>query len=623
MHWPLGDGSIDAQVGTGISGESITFTGLTHETNYVITGVLTFSNGNSLKDDQTIVTTETIGTNLALTEKSHTYDEVVIMSTWIAGGASPVKSEYAIMEKDETSSHDIEEGPLTSGGTITFDRLNPGTDYEITGMLTFEDGSTLDTTVPLEVKTSEKELTSARISKHSSTTTDTAIGVRAYWDNGSTSPEEVETIYYEIKSTEFPYGKIDSHETTGIDSETENDSVVFEGLKTDTDYTVEATFKNKWGTEIGKDTETMWTMKVAATEMSIEVIDITNSEVTIENYWINGAELPTSSSYTITDVNGNYTQTISGDISYGYESEPLIFTDLPRGTDYEIIGTLKFPTSANDFSSDPILVTTEIIATNIEEDVAGTTTDTQIGITSSWVNEPAPNEKVENIYYSVRLDRYTVVATHETTGIADTESSESIILENLTTPLEADTNYEITATFKNSLNETLGETTTEIRTREIAASSMSLWTINETETSVTITNSWIDGMELPTGSSYTIVEWYNYEEECVIEEGMECYTETIIGDPVTNPGIESNIITFTDLIPGTKYKITASLTFPTETNDFQDWTRYQWYERGLYGGEIVAIVIGSSIVGITLIGGGSYWLYKSKFANKADSQEPL
>ncbi len=158
-------------IGTHVSREIITFTGLKPNTNYIITGELKFA--TSVRDFEAAITALTMtekATKMTMVAEVVTDSSITIINTWVDGYIPVVSSSYTITELDKITTKATTTQYTQYTETITNDKIfrtetvifgisdTPGpltanTEYSITGTLNFEDGTSFDIATPIKVTT--------------------------------------------------------------------------------------------------------------------------------------------------------------------------------------------------------------------------------------------------------------------------------------------------------------------------------------------------------------------------------------------------------------------------------------------------------------------------------------
>ncbi len=547
---------------------------------------------------------------------SATETTITVATTFIDGLVdTAVSSEYVMTGGTESHTALVGDnsGSLSNGkDSVTFTGLTAGTSYEIIGTITYSkteiilDKKVLSTTaLGTDAPNSMNMVLSA---------TETTITVNTTFIDGLVDTA-VSSEYVMIGGTESHTPLVGDNSGSLSNGK---DSVTFTGLTAETSYEIVGTIMDTGGVTNTIDQKTISTKppipepeEVTNPKITQNTVTTTDTAIEATTTWTNGS----------TDIVGKikYTATLSDGITEvalktelasvnvtetGTETNTVLIegtTAAPLTVDTEYIITAELLTAEGLELQRPISIVSTTFSTKAEtiKNAKIEVTDmtkTSIEVTTTWM---------DGIIHKATHIKY--VAT-PITGIATLVGSKEIIdvgtdTTNIT-GLTLGQTYTITATLQSDLdvNITDGQPPSKTVTIQAAAESMEIVASTIEDTEITITSNWIDGINIPLTSSYTITK----------VDSEEVGT-TIVGETILVPGIDT--IPFSDLKAGTEYSIVGSLTFEDTESNFSSTELIVITTGGkLSAGAIVGIVI-ASLVGVSLLGAGGYWLYNKKVAS--------
>ncbi len=475
-----------------------------------------------------------------------------------------------------------------------------------TGLIANKVMTTNDTHTESMMTPSTKTSTPTSATMVVSEITSASFVITTSWiDDATASAAPVTHIKYTITGTSgAPTSIVEEISGTGTDV------YLVTGLTAGTTYTINAVLYVDDGTTpvtAGNPLEQTGTTTVvdAITGAKINITDVQTTSIKVETTWGDGeVDKGKYIKYVATPEEGDAIEVDSRLIS-GTESDIHTFT-VVADTTYTITATLRDTLCVDLATGQPESITRSTKAAADTMDVVASirTADTMT-IENSWIDgieQPTSSsytitEVIAETANTKTLHTETIVGTP-----ADGKDTVTFI------DLIADTDYKITGTltFTTSTNDFDSEELEVSMTT--AATEMVIKTTNVIDEEITITNSWTDKTEAPTGSSYTITEVV----AVVADAEIVPHTETIVGTPAGG----TDTVTFTGLTAETNYEIVGELTFDTVFHNFTTAakTKVTTEASKLSGGTIAGIVIGS-LAGVALLGAGGYWAHTNKFTS--------
>ncbi len=460
------------------------------------------------------------------------------------------------------------------------------------------------------------------------------IKVTTNWTNATDN--EVSRIKYEVWKVGEDFSTAESETVKDLGPDSSNTFVVGGGkdilpLEPETNYWIQATFmkKNNFIYEGIETTDPITVKTLEANPSPIDMVmtndDSTNTDtsITIDTTYLDGAlDTANSSSYTISEEE-TIVETKSGNPTAG--ADTVTFTNLDPGIEYTIAGNITSDAGAVLVAEEIKATTKTWMTTTALIKSPENTSDTSIGVESSWTNGTLAGQEVTNLTYTATLvDGVTSVPLKNQgnfTVNSQANSHKAKLEGTEDKPLTVNTEYIISVSFKNG-NAEIGTPLT-LRTNTSIANNGKLQTDEDsTETAIGVIFSWLDGTD-----PFFIVDTITYTATLKrsSDEGQIALKDAM--DVKVTPGEQSHRITLegiegTPLTANTSYEITA-----TFKNEFGREIGYSTIDAktkgssteaanasGFNAGEITGIVIGS-VAGASILGAGGYWAYNNQIAN--------
>ncbi len=606
------------------------FTGLTPGKEYIITTKLyanlagTPITNQPLPITATMLLTNVTDAEVVLSGVGNTNEAIDLTTTWTPGGNEQVTHvKYDVNSSAQTPPPAIIKpisGTNTDTSTIVFpNEFKKDEILVITTTLYTSDQETdpIINQPPLIIESmSASDVAEAKVVVSDIDDTNKTIDLTTIWINGVA--EQATHIKYVIESSAQATIIENIKLTSEINTDMSTITFPVELIEGET-LTITATLytsdqeTNPIKVQPAPITKTISYSNVTEAKVAMSDIGDTNKTVDLITTWTDGIdeqashikyEIKSSEQLTITE---NIKPTSGTNI----DTTTITFPDaLVKDERLTITATLYI----SDQETDPIkeqppekIITIRTAPTEMIM-IVDNKTDIEITIKNNWgvatINKPITSS------YSIALASDPGVTIEDITKPTPVSGEETTF-----TGLIPDTDYIITARlgFNQSIRDF--DQTLAVSTMTEKATEMTIVASAITKTSITITNTWIDGYIPVVSSSYTITEVGSESTKVT----TDLYTQTITNDTITTPGTDTVIFGILDtlgpLTANTKYSITGTL-------NLEDGSSFDIAEPLIVttlvallveeekgsGQAIAGIVIGSFFLIILLIAGG-YWAY--------------